>query len=72
MTSDESIKAIITAAQHVRRLRRAEQKAYNVLVKSTVETLHTTELADLHERAMIATGFAERDLATLVIKLLVK
>lgn len=69
---DDNTKAITAAAQNVRRLRRAEQKAFRALSLGTAKTAHSSELAELHEQAMNATYFAERDLATLVINLLVR
>lgn len=61
--SDDT-KAIADFARKVKRIRTLEQRAYNALSKGEVN-------AEEHERAMVATSIAERDLASLVIRLLV-
>lgn len=68
---DERIKEITNFARRVKRIRRVEQKAYEHLTKSSINTVHSLDLANKHEIAMIATSVSERDLATLVIRLLV-
>ncbi len=67
---DERLKQITEFARKVKRVRRAEQTAFNKLSKATRKT--TGDLANEHEIAMIATSNAERALANLVIRLLVK
>ncbi len=69
MTTNDDIKEIIKLARKVKQTRKLEQKAYNALIKG--KPINSYDLADKHEMAMIATGVAERDLSSLVIRLLV-
>lgn len=68
---DTDIKAIIKLARRVKKARILEQKAYNILTHSNGNETNPTDKANWHEMAMIATGIAERDLSSLVIRLLV-
>jgi hypothetical protein len=67
----KDIKAIFELACKVKKARRAEQKAYNKLTKVTTKAFSSTDVADTHERAMIYTSEMERDLSSLVIRLIV-
>lgn len=71
MGMDDSIKEITEFARRVKRTRKAEQQAYKRLTNSSIKLVHSFYLAEKHEIAMIATTVSERDLATLVIRLLV-
>lgn len=68
---DVELKAIVKLARNVKRARRLEQKAYNALINSNSKVTNSDDLANWHEMAMIATSITERNLSSLVIRLLV-
>lgn len=68
---DSNIKAITEFARKVKRIRKLEQKAYKALSKANSKSTNSSDLANEHEIAMVATSQAERDLSSLVIRLLV-
>ena len=68
---DENIKVIVDFARKVKKARKAEQVAYNKLTRVDAKAFSSTDAADMHERAMVYTSELERDLSTLVIRLMV-